>query len=379
MRLVVVEFMTLDGIMQAPGFEEHPTGRNGWAMRVGDPELEEYNGSQIMGAEALLMGRRTFNIWAAFWPDPPEIAAALGERITALPKYVVSKTLPGSDWANTTILRGDLETEVRRIKELPGGDLMVYGSADLVASLLELDLIDELRILVFPVILGGGKRLFRDEADLRALRLLSTRTTSSGVVILTYDRQAEPDLGEGARIDYAWTDAHEQSYRAREAAGRVRATGGLTDLRDSAGRGAALGGRAWRRILDRHDEAARTEVRRWRGELVKSTGDGILARFEAPTRALRCGLALSGAARRMGIPIRVAIHTGEVEIRDADIGGIAVHIASRVLSQAGDGQVVVTRTVRDLVTGTDLDFAPLGIVTLRGVPGDWELFAARAR
>jgi class 3 adenylate cyclase len=379
MKLVVVEFMTLDGVMQAPGFEEHPTGRNGWAMRVNDPELQEYNGGQIMGADALLMGRRTFNIWAAFWPDPPEIAADLGARITAMPKYVVSRTLPDSDWANTTVLRGDLETEVRRIKDLPGGDLMVYGSADLVSSLLELDLVAELRILVFPVVLGSGKRLFREEADLRALRLLSTRTTSSGVVILTYDRQAEPELGDGARGDYAWTEAHEQSYRALEDADRVLATVVFTDIVDSTGHAATLGDREWRRILDRHDEASRAEVKRWRGELVKSTGDGILARFEAPTRAIRCGLALAGAARRLGIAIRVAIHTGEVEIRDADIGGIAVHIASRVLSQAGDGQVVVSRTVRDLAAGTDLDFAPLGIVTLRGVPGEWELFAARTR
>jgi class 3 adenylate cyclase len=378
MKLVVVEFMTLDGVMEAPGFEEHPTGRNGWAMRVGDPELQEYNGSQVMNADALMFGRRTFNIWAAFWPDPPEIAAFLGERITALPKYVVSTTLPESDWANTTMLRGDLETEVRRIKELPGGDLMVYGSADLVSSLLELDLVDELRILLFPVLLGSGKRLFRDEADLRALRLLSTRTTSTGVVILTYDRQAEPELGESAREDYAWTDAHEQSYRAMADVDRVLATVLFTDIVDSTGRAAAVGDREWRRILDRHDEASRAEVKRWHGELVKSTGDGILARFEAPTRALRCGLALCSAARRLGIAIRVAIHTGEVEIRKDDIGGIAVHIASRVLSQAGDGEVVVTRTVRDLATGTDVAFAPLGTVTLRGVPGDWELFAARA-
>jgi class 3 adenylate cyclase len=379
MKLVVVEFMTLDGVMQAPGFEEHPTGRNGWAMRVNDPELLEFNGSQVMGADALLFGRRTFNIWAAFWPDPPEVAAALGEKITTLPKYVVSKTLSDSTWANTFVLRGDLETEIRRLKDQPGGDLMTYGSADLVASLLELDLVDELRILVFPVVLGSGKRLFRDEADLRALRLLSTRTTSSGVVILTYDRQAEADLGEEARGDYAWTDAHEQSYRAAEDADRVLATVLFTDIVDSTGRVAALGDREWRGILDRHDEASRAEVRRWHGELVKSTGDGILARFDAPTRALRCGLALCSAARRLGIAIRVAIHTGEIEDRGADIGGIAVHIASRVLSQAGDGQVVVTRTVRDLATGTDLDFAPLGTVTLRGVQGDWELFAVRTR
>jgi class 3 adenylate cyclase len=379
MRLVVIEFMTLDGVMQAPGFEEHPTGRNGWAMRVNDPELLEFNGSQVMDADALLMGRHTFNIWAAFWPDPPEVAAELGAKITALPKYVVSKTLPESEWANTTILRGDLETEIRRIKDLPGGDLMLYGSADLVAALLELDLVDELRILVFPVVLGSGKRLFREEADLRALRLLSTRTTSSGVVILTYDRQAEESLGQEARADYAWTEQHEQSYRAAADVDRVLATVLFTDIVDSTGRAAAMGDREWRRILDRHDDASRAEVRRWGGRLVKSTGDGILARFESPTRAVRCALALCSAARRLGIEIRAAVHTGEVEVRGDDIGGIGVHIASRVLSTAGDGRVVVTRTVRDLATGTDLEFAPLGTVTLRGVPGDWELFAARTR
>jgi class 3 adenylate cyclase len=153
----------------------------------------------------------------------------------------------------------------------------------------------------------------------------------------------------------------------------------FTDIVDSTGRAAQLGDREWRRTLDRHDEAARGEVRRWNGELVKSTGDGILARFDTPTRALRCGLALHAAARRIGIELRAAIHTGEIHVRGSDIGGIGVHIASRVLAAAGSGQVVVTRTVRDLVTGTDLAFDPLETVTLRGVPGEWELFAARTR
>jgi class 3 adenylate cyclase len=112
---------------------------------------------------------------------------------------------------------------------------------------------------------------------------------------------------------------------------------------------------------------------------VKSTGDGILARFDAPTRALRCGLALCSVTRRLGLELRAAIHTGEIEVRADDIGGIAVHIASRVLSQADSGQVVVTRTVRDLVIGADLDFKPLGLVSLRGVPGQWELFTASQR
>jgi class 3 adenylate cyclase len=376
MRLVVVEFMTLDGVMEAPGFEEHPTGRNAWAMRVNDPELQEFSGGQIMGANALLMGRRTFNIWAAFWPDPPEVAAKLGTRITALPKYVVSKTLPESDWANTIILRGDLGDEVRGVKDQPGGEILVYGSADLVAGLLELDLVDELRIMVFPVVLGSGKRLFRDEADLRPLRLLSTRTTSSGVVILTYDRQAEETHPQDEAREYAWTEAHQQSFRAAEDSDRVLATVLFTDIVDSTRRAAELGDREWRRLLDRHDQLARTEVARWHGSVVKSTGDGILARFDAPTRALRCALALCQAAKRMGIEIRAAIHTGEVEIRSDDLGGIGVHIAARALSEAGPGDVLVTRTVRDLVTGTEVVFRSRGEVSLRGVPGEWELFAA---
>jgi class 3 adenylate cyclase/dihydrofolate reductase len=378
MRLVVVEFMTLDGVMEAPGFEEHRAGRNGWAMRVSDAELQSFSGEQIAGAGALLFGRTTFNIWAAFWPTAPAPAAPMAARIEALPKYVVSRTLPDSDWANTTVLRGDLKTEVRRLKGQDGGDLLAYGSADLVAGLLDLDLVDEMRILLFPVILGSGKRLFRDDADLRYLRLTSVSTTSSGVVILKYERAAaDPPTAEDAAAAYFWTDDQRLSLRAAEETDRVLATVVFTDIVDSTGRAAALGDREWRRTLDRHDTAARTEVERWRGSLVKSTGDGILARFDSPTRALRAALGLCQAARRMGIEIRAAVHTGEVEIRSGDLGGIGVHIASRVLAEAGPGKVLVTRTVRDLVTGSDVDLRPLGTVELRGVPGEWELFEAR--
>ena len=379
MKLVVVEFMTLDGVMEAPGYEEHRTGRNGWAMDVGDPELQAFSGAQITGADALLFGRTTYNIWAAFWPTAPEVAAKMGAHITRLPKYVVSKTLRDQDWANTYVLRGDLEEEVRRIKDGGDGNLVVYGSADLVGGLLELDLVDELRIPIFPVVLGSGKRLFREETELRRFRLLSSEVTSGGVVIVTYERWPDrppPDAGAWA---YTWTDDQVESFRAAEDIDRVLATVLFTDIVDSTGRAAALGDREWRRLLDRHDESARAEIKRWHGDLVKRTGDGVLARFDGPTRALRCGLALCGAARRLGIEIRVAIHTGEIQVRGDDIGGIGVHIASRVLSSAANGQVVVTRTVRDLATGTDLEFTPLGSVALRGVPGEWELFAAKLR
>ena len=380
MRLVVVEFMTLDGVMEAPGFEEHRAGRNGWAMRVSDAELQDFSGEQITGAGALLFGRTTFNIWAAFWPTAPAPAAPMAARIEALPKYVVSRTLPDSDWANTTVLRGDLETEMRRLKAQEGGDLLAYGSADLVAGLLELDLVDEMRILLFPVILGSGKRMFRDDADLRYLRLMSVSTTSSGVVILKYERApADPPTAEDAAAAYFWTDDQRLSLRAAEETDRVLATVVFTDIVDSTGRAAALGDREWRRTLDRHDTAARAEVERWRGALVKSTGDGILARFDSPSRALRAALGLCQAAKRMGIEIRAAVHTGEVEIRSDDLGGIAVHIASRVLAEAGPSQVLVTRTVRDLASGTDVELRPLGQVELRGVPGDWELYEARQR
>ena len=377
MRLVVIEFMTLDGVMEAPGFEEHRTGRNGWAMQVSDVELQGFSGAQVAGAGALLFGRRTFNIWAAFWPTAPEPAAPMGAKINALPKYVISKTLQDSDWANTTVLRGDLETEVRRLKEAPGGELLVYGSADLVAGLLDLDLVDELRILLFPTVLGSGKRLFRDESAIRQWRLASFATTPGGVVILSYLRRSDAvQLADDASRAYSWTDDQVQSFRAAEDTERVLATVLFTDIVDSTGRAAALGDREWRRTLDRHDELARSEVARWRGTFVKSTGDGILARFESPTRAVRCALALCAAARRLSIEIRAAVHTGEIEERGDDIGGLGVHIASRVLAGAPAGRVVVTRTVRDLATGADLAFETLGSTSLRGVPGEWELFAA---
>ena len=380
MRLVVVEFMTLDGVMEAPGFEEHRTGRNAWAMQVSDAELQGFNAAQIDGASALLFGRTTFNIWAAFWPTAPDPATAMGAKIAAVPKYVVSKTLPKTDWANTTILRGDLDTEIRRLKGVPGTDLMVYGSADLVAGLLDLDLVDELRILLFPTILGSGKRLFRDESELRQLRLASFATTTSGVVILTYDRRPDDTApAEDAAAAYSWTSDQVDSLRAAEDIDRVLATVLFTDIVDSTGRAASLGDREWHRVLDRHDEAARAEVERWRGRLVKTTGDGILARFKSPTRAVRCALALCAVALRLGIEIRAAIHTGEIEERGDDIGGLGVHIASRVLAGAANGRVVVTRTVRDLATGADLQFEPLGPATLRGVPGKWELFGASLR
>jgi len=123
--------------------------------------------------------------------------------------------------------------------------------------------------------------------------------------------------------------------------------------------------------------AVRDLIERWQGQNIEFTGDGVMAVFDAPTRALRCGFELAQAAGGLGVEIRVGLHTGEIERRETGVGGIAVHIAARLLSQAEANQVIVTKTVRDLATGTDLAFEHRGLASLRGVPGEWELFDSR--
>ena len=376
-RLIVSEFVTLDGVMEAPGFEEHRSGRNAWALRLSDDDMQRYKRQEIREAAAILLGRTTYQIWAAFWPSLKD-DEAFGRRMNDIPKYVVSSTLMGADWVNSTILPGDVGTEVAALKRRIEGEIVVNGSADLVAELMKRDLVDEYRLMVFPVVLGSGKRLFHDEIDTSHLRLVDTRTFGSGVVLLTYEPLKEAPAGEYADA-YTWTPDQVDSLHAARDTDRVLATVMFTDIVDSTARAAELGDRRWRQLLDRHDELARAEVERWHGQLVKTTGDGVLARFDAPTRALRCAFALHGALAALGLEIRAAIHTGEVELRGHDVGGIGIHIAARALEEAGGRAVVVTRTVRDLATGTDLSFEPLGAVGMRGVPGNWELFEASIR
>ena len=374
MKLVVSDFVTIDGVIEAPGMEVHRDGKNAWALRVQDEEAVEFNRLPVFDAEALLFGRTTYQLWAAFWPTrPPE--EDMARRLNEMPKYVVSRTLKDADWNNTTVISGNVAREVARLKEQPGGDLLVYGSADLVDELLRHDLIDEYRLSFYPVILGSGKHLFRDGIETHHLRLVGSRTFASGVVLLTYQPEREVPTSRYVE-EFSWTQEQVRSLQAAQNVDRVLATVLFTDIVDSTGRAAALGDRAWRQLLDRHDELVKTEVSRWIGQFVKSTGDGILATFDAPTRALRCAFGLHEGLARLGLEMRAAIHTGEIERRENDVGGIGVHIAARALTQAGTNQVVVTRTVKDLATGTDLTFASLGSVSLRGIPGQWELYEA---
>ncbi len=374
MRLISTAFVTVDGIIEAPGFDEHRDGRNAWALRVQDEETQEANRELLFGADAILLGRVTYQIWAAFWPtaggDPDWT-----RRMNEIPKYVVSSTLQTAEWNNTHIIRGDLATEIGKLKAQPGRELVCYGSADLLAGLMEHGLVDEYRLFVYPVVLGSGKHMFADRIDTQHLRLVSSRRFRSGVVSLVY--QPEEQVPTSRYVaEYTWTQEQVSALHAAQDTTRVLATILFTDIVDSTGRAAAMGDRAWRSLLDRHDEMARTEVDRWHGHLVKGTGDGILATFDAPTRALQCAFRLRDALAGLGLQIRAGIHTGEVEVRETDIGGIGVHIAARALETAGEGQVVVTRTVRDLATGTDLAFEALGSVRLRGIPGQWDLFQA---
>jgi dihydrofolate reductase len=297
-RLVVTEFMTLDGVMEAPGFEEHRDGKNTWALSTTTEDQQRFKVDELFAAGAILLGRVTYQIWATFWPDAPK-EAGLADRINALEKYVVSTILREPTWNNTKVIRSDLAGEVRGLKERSDGDVLVFGSAELVDSLLELDLVDELRIMLFPIVLGSGKRLFRDERDVSHFRLVGTRAFDSGVVLLTYEPSTEAPSSPYVE-SFAWTDEQIASWEAGQDADRVLASILFTDVVDSTGRAAALGDRRWRQLIDRHDRVVRAEIDRFHGRLIKTTGDGVLATFDAPTRALRCAFAMIGSLDEAG-------------------------------------------------------------------------------
>jgi class 3 adenylate cyclase len=155
---------------------------------------------------------------------------------------------------------------------------------------------------------------------------------------------------------------------------RVLATVLFTDIVGSTERLAELGDRRWRELLEEHFRLARRELVRHRGREVKTTGDGLLAAFDGPARAIRCASAIRNAVRQLGIEIRAGLHTGEVEVLDQDLGGIAVHTGARVAAEAGPGEVLVSSTVKDLVAGSGVDFEDRGTHALKGVPGEWRLF-----
>lgn len=163
--------------------------------------------------------------------------------------------------------------------------------------------------------------------------------------------------------------------RSARPAERVLATVMFTDIVDSTAHAARLGDRRWRELLDRHDEIVGSRVERSRGRVIKSTGDGVLATFDGPARAIDCASALAGELPDLGFEIRAGVHSGECELRGEDVGGMAVHIGARIAARAEPGEVLASSTVKDLVVGSGIEFSERGRAELKGVPGEWRLFA----
>jgi class 3 adenylate cyclase len=163
--------------------------------------------------------------------------------------------------------------------------------------------------------------------------------------------------------------------RAEREPDRMLATVLFTDIVDSTRRAAEMGDRGWRFLLGRHDALFRRALERHRGREIKHTGDGFMATFDGPARAIRCAASLSEAMGTLGLEVRAGLHTGELEVMNGDLGGLAVHIAARVMERAGPCEVLVSSTVRDLVVGSGLAFQDRGAHELKGVPGEWRLFA----
>jgi dihydrofolate reductase len=186
-KIVVSENVSLDGVTQDPTGEEG-FRHGGWFGRTGDKDREAWAKMELdeaLGAEALLLGRRSDEWFAARWLSR---SGDWADRLNSLPKYVVSSTLEEPRWASATVLAGDVADEVSKLKQELDGDIVVYASTQLVRTLMEHDLVDELRLTVYPVVLGAGQRLFGETSDSRPLRLVSTQTIGDGLAFLTYER-----------------------------------------------------------------------------------------------------------------------------------------------------------------------------------------------
>jgi dihydrofolate reductase len=183
-RIVVTEFLTLDGVMEDPGGAEK-FERGGWAFQFErGPEGDKFKVDELFASDAALLGRVTYLEFASAWPSR---TGEFADKMNGMPKYVVSRTLEHADWNNSTLIKSNIVKEVSRLKAMPGQDILVAGSAQLVNTLMQHDLVDEFRLMVFPVVLGKGKRLFNDGSKMHALRLVEAKPVgSAGVITLIY-------------------------------------------------------------------------------------------------------------------------------------------------------------------------------------------------
>jgi dihydrofolate reductase len=199
-QIVISDNVSLDGVIQDPAGDEGFT-RGGWIGRIAAlPELAKVALDEALGTEALLLGRRSYEWLAARWPSR---SGELADRLNSLPKYVVSSTLEDPDWNNSTVLTGDVVTEVAKLKHELDGEINVPASFQLARTLIEHDLVDELRLKIFPVVLGAGARLFGETSDKKPMRLLDTQTIGDGIAILTYQPVRDPErASDGASLQH---------------------------------------------------------------------------------------------------------------------------------------------------------------------------------
>lgn len=183
-KVIVSEYVTLDGVFEDPGGGEG-TKLGGWSFQFWNEEAAKYKFDEIFASDTLLLGRVTYQGFAKAWPSMKD-ETGFADRMNSIPKYVVSTTLEKLEWNNSRLIKANITEEVAKLKQQPGQDILVAGSAELVHTLMQHDLIDEYRIMVHPVVLGSGKRLFRNGTDKKVLKLVHTKHFSSGIVVLTY-------------------------------------------------------------------------------------------------------------------------------------------------------------------------------------------------